>query len=575
MMRRAAFFAIGLCLFLIGYWSVEIWEPRRRWDPPTLIVESVNRAAPIASNEAETGGVEHRFRFEDIAASVQLQIPYDNGADGNFYIFESTGGGVAILDYDLDGRLDLFFTNAGSPIRGALRPASLISIQTGQAIDVAAAANVDLRMYGHGAAAFDYDNDGFSDLFLTGLNECHLLQNRGDGTFRDVSHASAIVTDRLSTNVAAADFDRDGDLDIYVANYADVPLDEPHACFDGQRRVHCDPRNYRPQPDSLYENLGAGVFRDRSACVDAGKRNGRGFGVAIYDVDQNGLPDVFVTNDKNPNLLFLNQGEWRFEEAAYPMGCALTGEGEELAGMGVACADYDHSGAIDILVTNFYRAKNVLYSNLDVRGFVDDSERARLAHSSLGFLGWGAVFVDADLDGWHDLFVANGHVSDKEGEPYRMRSQFFRNGRDGTFAELSGAGPYFESPVLGRGTASADLNNDGRRDIVVTHLDQSPALLINRTEPAGQWFGLELIGVRSARDAINTVIEFGEGDASRRLELVSGGAFLSNSDTRVVIGMVTDDPLLEATIRWPSGQEQQLTLREGEYQLIVEQVQPD
>ncbi|HID21539.1 MAG TPA: VCBS repeat-containing protein, partial [Planctomycetaceae bacterium] len=343
-----------------------------------------------------------------------------------------------------------------------------------------------LVLYGQGAAAADYNNDGFEDLLVTAYRRTVLLANMGDGTFRDVSEEAGVTNTRWSTSAGFADLDLDGDLDFYAACYAIVSAEKPRVCQKSGVRMHCLPQVFESEPDLLYRNLGDGRFEECSVESGIEDDRGRGLGLAIADFNRDGLPDIFVSNDTTENYLFVNQGGFKFKEQAVTCGAALTGEGSTMSGMGVTCADYDANGYLDNFVCNFYEEKNVLFENLGGDGFVDSSDALGLAHTSRDKLTFGCAFLDADLDGYPDLFVANGHVSDLTalGVPYRMRPQIYRNLAGKRFVDQSSvAGLYFHRQFIGRGCAVADWNNDGLPDLVVSHIRDQAALLVNSTKP--------------------------------------------------------------------------------------------
>lgn len=566
------------------------WFDRRReqtaWRPPPLDASSPHAGSdshrlpetktPISTVHRliESESEPPAIRFVDSAAESGIGFVYFDGAHGEYQIFETTGGGVAAFDADLDGHQDLFFTNGAetrSHSLGAIHYSAFYARRGGEYLELGSAAGLALTIYGHGACANDFDNDGFSDLFLTGLHQTKLMRNNGDGTFDDVTVAAGVHASTLTTSAAMADLDSDGDLDLFVATYAHVSLEKSLDCRRNGRRIHCDPRNYNPQEDHLFLNRGDGTFQDESRAVACGEQAGRGFGVVIADFDEDSQLDIFVANDMSTNHLFLNRGGRHFEEAAVRFGCAVSNEGRVMAGMGVACADYDHNGLLDLFVTNFYRDKNVLFAGFGSKGFLDRSDDSLLGHSSYDRLGWGALFLDAELDGRLDLFVANGHVSDRGDEPYRMRPQFYRNLGNGRFDELTDLlGPFFQKPELGRGAACVDLDDDGRIDIVCCHIGRPAGVLMNRTDPIGRWFGLELIGRRSCRDAVSAVIRVRTSEGVRRYDIVGGGAFLSSSDRRIVVGLGNEPVPTNVEISWPSGLRQTVEPREHQYRLVVE-----
>ena len=372
-----------------------------------------------------------------------------------------------------------------------------------------AAAGVAFRGYGEGIAVGDYNGDGLDDLYVSGFNTAALFRNNGDRTFTDATRASGLTGRGWATSCAFADLDGDGDLDLYVVRYLADTVDA-----SGQPTVvcnalpgavgYCPPVAFPPEPDSLYRNNGDGTFTDisrESGIVD----NGNGLGLAIADFDDDGRLDVFVANDKTPNLLFHNLGGLRFEEVGLPWGVAFDESGAATAGMGVAAGDYDGDGRTDLLVTNFFEEGVTLYRNAAPGRFEAVTARARLKVPTRSKLGFGTGFLDYDNDGRLDLFIANGHVNDVRPVrmPYRMTPQLFHNVGEGRFTDVSGeAGPYFRGLWLGRGAAFGDFDNDGDTDVVVTHNDGPPALLFNKTASIGHALRLTLIGTGTGNDPV-------------------------------------------------------------------------
>ncbi|MBI3463844.1 MAG: CRTAC1 family protein [Planctomycetes bacterium] len=525
---------VAILLLLTGYGVADRLERKSLWQDDRLIAHQTSgkelRFGPDVSPRRKS-----RIVFDDVAAAFGVNFTYYDGAAGYFYIVETTGGGMGVLDYDHDGNPDVYLVNGSRlPVDPTDRTQrSRLFRNRGELgfEDVTEPAGVDLVSYGQGATVGDYDNDGFEDLFVTGFGRTVLYHNNGDGTFTELTLVAGLATQFWSTSAAFADVDQDGALDLYVCTYGEVSLQNPLFCERGGQRVHCLPRRYPAQPDLLFHNQGDGTFAERSAQAGVVDENGRGLGVVIADFTSDDRPDIFVANDTSENFLFVGQGGLRFEDRALSLGVALTGEGSTMSGMGVACGDYDRNGFLDLFVTNFYG------------------------------LGWGTVFIDADLDGFPDLFVANGHVSDLRHEriPYKMRQQFYRNAGNGKFEDVSeSAGPYFRQLQLGRGVAWADINNDGLPDLVVSHIVDPVTLLLNQTREHGHWIGLRLVGTRSNRNGLNAKVLITVEGAVRSYELVAGGGYLSSSDLRLLVGLGQVDHLDQVVVRWPSGQEDNL-----------------
>lgn len=539
-----------------GYWSAVYYE-RAMHHLPQLQPPSDEQIQSLLSSEDDQQRATSAIRFEDAATKVGVDFAYYDGAEGLYFISETTGGGMGVLDYDNDGNRDLLFANGSRiPVNSADRThlSQLYrQVDSGSFENVTAPSAAGVVSYGQGVAVGDFNNDGFEDALLSSFGSCHLLRNNGDGTFTEVSQQANVTTDRWGTSSAFADLDRDGDEDIYVCTYAELDIDDPVTCLHHGRRLHCHPQKYDPQPDLLFLNDGAGSFTEASTAVGAIDAGGRGLGLAIADFTGNDWPDIFVANDTSEAFLFINE-EGAFREAGLEKGVALNGEGNMMAGMGVACADYDHNQWLDLYVTDYYEQKNALFENRGEAGFVDGSGPAGLAASSRDKLGWGAVFIDADLDGKDDLFVANGHVSDFGDRPYAMLQQFYQQMEIGRFEEVSSsAGLYFQRPMHGRGVAWSDFNNDGLADVVISHIRQQAALLLNRTTEHGHWIGLELVGVRSSRPARNVKLRVQVDGKLRIFETVAGSGYLSASDPRLIIGLGENTHIDAIELLWPSG----------------------
>ncbi len=576
-MIRAILVFLAAALFgAAGYWTVDHFEGRRMWTADRLINPPAVSRTPAPEQPRES--VDHGIRFRDVAVEMGMNFNLYDGSEGQFFLMETTGSGMAVLDFDADGYQDIFMVNGSRlPVDSAdRRYLSKLYRNHGSSglDDTSSPAHVELVAYGQGATAGDYDNDGFPDLFVSCYRRCLLYRNNGDGTFSETSEIAGVTSDRWCTSAAFSDLDQDGALDLYVCTYGAVSLDNPRVCERGGKRMHCLPSVYPAQPDLLFRNQGDGSFQETGRMAGIHDENGRGLGVAIADFNDDGAPDIFVANDTSENFLFVNNREFRFEESALRLGVALTGAGSTMSGMGVACADYDLNGRMDLFVTNFYQERSVLYQNMGPSGFMDSADAAGVGAASRDRLGFGAVFLDADLDGWPDLFVANGHVSDMThvGVPYKMRQQLFHNVGGGQFQDVSdSAGAYFHNLLLGRGVAWIDANNDGLPDLVVSHIRDAAALLMNRTRSPGRWIGLEFVGTLSNRSGLNVKLHVPIGAAQRHYENLAGGGYLSSSDKRLLVGLGNDSVTGSLVVRWPSGQVQYVRdTVAGRYHRVVE-----
>jgi hypothetical protein len=577
-MRGSITIVGAVAMFGMGYFVVDRYDSARMWRTPARSVLPAESLSPPDATQADA--TTSTIRFDDQASALGVDFTFFDGAQGEFHLVETTGGGVAVGDFDSDGLLDLFFVNGcrleqdGKDRSHASRLfANRAALGFG---DVTEAARIEFAAFGQGAAVGDFDNDGFDDLLVAGFRTTALYRNQGDGTFANVTGQAGVENDRWSTSAAFADLDQDGALDLYVCTYAEIDLKKPLHCARGSIRTHCGPLNYPAQQDLLFRNQHDGTFIETARDCGVIDANGRGLGVVVADLDGDGRPDVFIANDNSENALFLNRGGLRFEETGLRAGVALRAEGSIMAGMGVACGDYDGNGWLDLFVTDFYEAENALFTNLGKRGFLDAAATTGLGASSRDRLGFGTVFLDADLDGYLDLFVANGHISDLTplGIPYRMRQQLYRGGPDARFADVSAsAGTYFHLPLLGRGVAVGDFDNNGLPDLACNHLRDQAALLINRSSEHGNWLGFDLVGSRSNRNGRNVKLRVTVADKTQVFEAVAGGSYLSSSDPRLLIGLGESAPRAKIELHWPSGAEQHLTdLAAHRYHLIREPI---
>lgn len=476
------------------------------------------------------------------------------------YLIEAMGGGVAILDYDNDGLLDIYIVN-GSTIAEmksgkATRTSALYrNLGDGNFKDVTTAAGVPNRGWGMGALAADFDGDGFDDLYVTNFGPNVLYLNNGDGTFRDATEKSGLGDKRWSSSAAAADYDRDGDLDIFVANYLDYDLNnlptEGKFCSYQNIPVSCGPRGLKGAGDALYRNNGDGTFTDVSGKAGVADPEGYyGLGAAWGDYDNDGDPDLFVANDNTPNYLYRNNGDGTFTDVAIETGVAFSEDGREQACMGVEFEDLDNDGRLDLMVTNFSDDYNTLYQNTGQGFFKDDSHRAGLVEDSWRDLSWGVGFVDFDNDGWKDVFVASGHIYPQVDRAnvntsYRQKNKLYLN-TGGPKLTLADAG--LKTAKSYRGAAFADLNNDGRMDVVVSAIDGSPSVLINESPRGNHWVTVKLAGRGvGARVTVKT------GGRTQTREIKAGGSYASTSDKRAHFGLGSVAAIDEISVRWPSG----------------------
>ncbi len=510
--------------------------------------------------------------FINVAPQAGLTAVNVNGsANAKHFIWESTGSGVAILDYDGDGWPDIFLVNGtAAPDAGAPQHATSHLYRNnhdGTFTDVTAKAGLADTGWGQGACVGDFDNDGHPDLFVTGLGHNRLYHNNGDGTFTDIAEKAGVAGDgkHWGTGCAFVDYDRDGKLDIAVADYVHVDMahtpkpGEGPGCLWKNVAVMCGPRGLEPETNILFHNLGNGKFADVSKQSGFEKTSGHYcFSVSTLDYNDDGWPDIYVACDSTPSILYRNNKDGTFTDVAPDAGVAFNEDGREQAGMGVAVGDYDHSGRQSLFKTNFSDDTPTLMHADSTTGFTDVTFPAGVGKNT-DVLGWGAVFADIDNDGWIDLVVANGHVypevdSAQLGSTFREPRLLYHNLRNGKFEDITKtSGPGITTPASARGIAAADLFNDGRVDFVVNDLSDVPMLLVNVAPNTNHWLGLSLAGTKSNRSAIGARVTVKAGALVQIQEIRSGSSYNSSSDLRLHFGLGAEKGPAEITVRWPGG----------------------
>lgn len=512
-----------------------------------------------------------RIAFEEVGQKAGLEIPHYPAAHGQFRLVETMGSGVGLIDFDRDGKLDIFIGQGAEMPRDQADKAQAAQLyrNKGDGIfeDVASKAGVDFRGFTQGVAVGDYDGDGWDDIYVSGFQTSALYRNRGDGTFEERSEKAGLKNNGWATSAAFADLDRDGDLDLYVVRYLANTVDEAGRptitcnALPGQIG-YCPPLAHSPETDSLYRNNGDGTFTDIGQQIGLSPADGNGLGLAIADFDNDGNLDIFVANDKTPCRFYHNLGGMKFEETGLGWGLALNETGEPTAAMGVAVGDADNDGLLDLLVTNFYEEGATFYRNLGKSSFQVATSRARLKSPTRSRLGFGTGFADFDNDGLLDLFIANGHVNDVRPlrMPYQMPAQLFRNTDGARFEDVSNsAGAYFQKAVLGRGAAFGDFDNDGRVDILVTHNDATLALLKNQPilGEKNKSLRLRLSPSKVAGKAVSPVgstLKIQVNDRQQIVrQIIAGSSYLSSHDQRLTIGVGPVSQVTAVEIKWPSG----------------------
>lgn len=507
------------------------------------------------------------LRFRERMPVPGQEFAYRNGDESDrSTILEGMGGGVAVFDYDLDGNLDLLYPGGGefagtNSLAG--HPTALFRNRGDWQFDRTdgLAAFPRPTHYTHGVAIGDYDNDGFQDVVVTGYGGLQLLHNQGDGTFADVTDPSGLVDRLWSTSAAWGDFDGDGALDLYVTHYVDWSFENDPLCptVDGKKRERCPPQRYEGLPDSLYRSRGDGQFVDESVASGL-RRDGKGLGVVVADLDLDGDVDIYVGNDTVGNFLYRNGGRGHFEEIAVAAGAALNDVGAPDGSMGVAVADYNLDGLPDLWVVNYERETIALYKNLGDCNFAHVSQITGVSVVGTMFVGFGTAFFDADRDGDEDVIVANGHVLRfPNNAPVRQLPLLFENLSGKRFVNVAPqAGDYCRQAHTGRGLARGDLDNDGDMDVAISHLNEPVSLLENSTAPAGGWFKIRLIGSHGNRDATGARLTLKTNRGTQVRQISSGDSYLSHSDRDVFWGIPEQAKIESVTIEWPGGKTQVL-----------------
>jgi len=570
-------------LFAVSVFAVACHSPSSTTQPPasatpanvgaTATPDAAAAPSPLTSTLPPLPEKFAPVEFTDVTAQSGIKFRHNNGAYGKKYIPETTGSGCAFLDYDNDGWQDVLLINSMDFEDAPKKRRSVMALyhnnQNGTFTDVTAAAGLAKPMYGMGAAIGDYDNDGWQDIYVTALGENKLFRNLGNGKFADVTAKTGVAgapTD-FSTSAAWFDYDKDGKLDLYVCNYVNWTIEKDQNCsLDGTNKSYCTPEKYEGQQSRLYHNTG-GKFVDvteKAGLIETPL--GKSLGVAILDYNKDGWPDVFVANDTQPNRLYKNNGNGTFTDEAITAGVALSEEGKARGGMGTDAADLDGTGFPSIIVGNFSNEGLALFRNQGKGLFIDEGPSSNVGRDTMQSLTFATFFFDYDLDGLPDIFMANGHVADdiNKVQPkitYAMRPQLFHNDGKKKFTEVSRkAGKPFAKPIVARGAAYGDFDNDGDLDVLITTSGGPAYLMRNDGGNQARFAKFKTIGGGTNKDGIGAKVTVFLPDGTKQWQTVhSGSSYCSQSELPLTFGLGRNDKIERVEIEWPNGKVDKLT----------------
>ena len=520
-------------------------------------------------------------QFVDVTAKAGIHFRHVNAATGQKFLMESMAPGCALFDFDNDGYLDIYFVNGdalpGFEKKGPISNALYRNNRDGTFTDVTAKADVPGHGYGMGVVAGDYNNDGFQDLFVTSFGSSILYRNNGNGTFTDVTAKAGLNNRGWGTSAAFFDYDNDGFLDLFICNYVDFSLDRNVFCGSPERgRGYCSPENFTGTPCALYHNNGDGTFTDVTIPSGIGAHQAKALGVVTADFNGDGYQDIYVANDRIANLLFINQGNGKFEEIGTLAGAAYTASGRAQSGMGVTTADYDGDGRLDIAVTNLSMEGYSLFHNDGDLQFTEASFPTGMGAPSLMLTGWGGSFFDYDNDGDEDFVAVNGHVMDNVSlatpDLSYLQPVLMLKNTNGRFENVSSQhGDALMTLRASRGLAVGDYDNDGNMDLLISNCDGAPTLLRNEGNGSNHWLKIQPVGKKSNRDGIGIKVWVTAGGKTHMKELTGGGSYLSSCDRRLHFGLGPNQTADSIRVAWPSGVKQQLEHVRGDRILRLEE----
>jgi len=584
-LRSFSIYLLCFFLFVLTGCKQASSPSTREGEPSSRVATSATQPAKLADIASKSARPTGPIRFTDITAQAGIHFKHKSGAFGQKYLPETMGSGVCVLDYDNDGWQDILLVNSmdwPGHSSGKSYSALYHNERNGTFKDVTKEAGLDVEMYGLGCAVGDYDNDGREDIYITALDGNHLFHNEGNGRFVDVTRKAGVRDGGFSTGAVWFDYDNDGKLDLFVSHYVDWSIATDQLCqLDGKNKSYCTPELYKGQSGTLYHNLGNGKFEDVTRKAGLYDPSSKSLGVALLDFDNDGWTDLFVANDTQPNKLYRNNHNGTFTESALSSGVAFSDAGKARAGMGADAADYDLSGRQGLLIGNFANESLALYHNDGSGLFSEQSVAAGIASPSARSLTFGTFFFDYDLDGLPDIFAANGHVADDISviQPtihYAEPLLLFRNRGNGKFEDMSQkAGPALQQPIVARGAAYGDFDNDGDLDVIVSTNNGPAKLLRDDNGNQNDMLRVKVIGTRSNRDGIGAKVTVLLGNSARLSQMVKGGSsYLSQSELPLTfgLGMPGANRIVSLQITWPSGKkesfndiksDQTLTLQEG------------